>query len=236
VFPSYAHQWDSDANAAHRQAVLQLWLFLRGNGIDAVVDQTAETEPRDWSLWMYHQIRDADVVLLIASAEYKRRADGDAAPTEGTGVQFEGLQVRDAFLANPTAGRAKFLPVLLPGHTADEIPGWIGPHVGTRYPVTDYTIDGAGQLIYYLTGQLALPEPPLGALPVLPTLTPTMPGTDASPDGGQPAPGATVTEAAVTEAAVVGAAVPALRLPALRCRGCGPRSGSTPPWTLAPGC
>jgi hypothetical protein len=62
-----------------------LWLFLRASGIDARLDLPGSEERRDWPQWMSQQVRDADRILMIASAGYKLRAEGDAEPEQGRG-------------------------------------------------------------------------------------------------------------------------------------------------------
>lgn len=109
VFISYAHE-----SEAHAEAVRDLWVFLRANGIDATLDRVAAQQRRDWTLWMMGQVRDADHILVIASPAYKRRAEGQAEPDEGRGVQFEARLIRDAFYRDQR-DLDRFLPVVLPG-------------------------------------------------------------------------------------------------------------------------
>jgi TIR domain len=82
VFISYAHD-----DAAHEERVRGFWLFLRANSIDAKLDRPGSEERRDWVQWMTKQVRNADRILVIASPEYKIRAEGDAEPERGRGVQ-----------------------------------------------------------------------------------------------------------------------------------------------------
>src|ERR1017187_7582423 len=84
VFVSYAHD-----DAEHEDRVQKFWLFLREQGIDARLDLPAMEVRQDWAEWMTQQVRDADRVLVIASPAYKRRAEGDARPDEGRGLQWE---------------------------------------------------------------------------------------------------------------------------------------------------
>src|SRR5437016_3040745 len=81
VFISYAHD-----DAVHEERVRQFWLFLRAQGVDARLDLPAAEQRVDWAQWMTQEVRDADRVLVIASPEYKKRAEGDAGPGEGRGV------------------------------------------------------------------------------------------------------------------------------------------------------
>jgi len=80
VFISYAH-----GDVDHEELVRGLWLFLRAHGVDARLDLPGAEERRDWAQWMSREVRDADRILVIASAGYKLRAEGDAEPDEGRG-------------------------------------------------------------------------------------------------------------------------------------------------------
>jgi hypothetical protein len=164
VFVSYAHE-----DPAHVDDVLRLSDLLRANGIDAVLDLPAAGLRRDWSLWMLHQVRKSDFVLIIASPEYRRRSEGDAPPDEGRGVQWEAALIRDEYYADRSAAERRVLPVLLPGRTKDDIPAWLGRMSSTSYPVTAFTLDGAEELIRVLTGQPRVTAAPLGRIPVLPS-------------------------------------------------------------------
>ena len=57
VLISYSHD-----SPAHEAKVLALSNRLRGNGIDAVVDQYEPFPPRGWIEWMKHQVRDAQFI------------------------------------------------------------------------------------------------------------------------------------------------------------------------------
>src|SRR5256885_15905744 len=83
VFISYANEDD-----AHTEQVRDLWNLLRSHGIDAKLDLPAAERRQDWPLWMLSQVRHADFVLIVASPEYRRRGEGDAAPGESRGVQW----------------------------------------------------------------------------------------------------------------------------------------------------
>src|SRR5829696_7387691 len=129
VFISYAH--DSDD---HQEAVRDLWILLRGCGIDARLDLPAAERRQDWPLWMLEQIRETDYVLVIASPAYRLRAEGTAAADEGRGVQFEAALLREELYRHRDAGMGKLLPVVLPGQSADNIPAYLGPTTATPLP------------------------------------------------------------------------------------------------------
>lgn len=164
VFISYAHE-----DVRHTEQVRELWILLRRNGIDAVLDLPAAERRQDWALWMHHQVRSSEFVLVVASPEYRRRSEGDASPDEGRGVQWEAALIREAYYSDRPAAQRKFLPVLLPGRSTKEIPEWLGPNTGTSYPVTEFTLTGAEELIRTLTRQPREVAVHLGPIPVLPS-------------------------------------------------------------------
>ena len=165
VFISYAHD-----DPGHEGLVRELWVFLRACGVDARLDLAAAADRVDWAGWMTREVRDADRVLVIASPAYKRRAEGDAGPGEGRGVQFEARLIRDLFYADQEAGMARFVPVVLPGGSAEDIPLWLAPASAAYYQVSEFTVAGAEDLLRVLTGQPAVLVPDLGPVPVLPPL------------------------------------------------------------------
>jgi tetratricopeptide (TPR) repeat protein len=166
---SYAHD-----DRVHEDRVRGFWRFLRENGVDARADMSAAERRQDWAEWMTRQVRDATYVLVIASPEYRRRAEGNAGPGEGGGVQWEARLIRDLFYAGQQAGLQRFLPVVLPGCSADGIPLWLGPASTTHYIVGEYTVAGADKLLRLLTGQPWETDPPVGPVPVLPPRYPGM--------------------------------------------------------------
>ncbi len=163
VFISYAHD-----NTEHEERVRRLWIFLREQGIDARLDLPAAERRQDWPMWMDREIRAASFVLVIASPAYRRRAEGAAAAGEGRGVQWEAGLIRELAYADQQAALNRFLPVVLPGCSADDIPFWLRPRSTTHYVVSEYTVTGAGKLLRLLTDQPYETVPPLGALPELP--------------------------------------------------------------------
>jgi len=163
VFISYAHE-----DAHHQEQVRAFWIFLRSNGIDAKLDLPATDRRRDWALWMLHHVRTARFVLVIASPAYRTRGDGEAEPGVGKGVQWEAALIREEVFRDSRAALQKFVPVVLPGQSAADIPTWLGPTTTSHYHVNDFTVAGADGLLRLLTGQPGEIQPPLGRSPVLP--------------------------------------------------------------------
>ena len=163
VFISYAHD-----DREHEERVRGLWVFLRACGVDARLDLAAAADRVDWAEWMTREVRDADRVLIVASPAYKRRAEGDAGPGEGRGVQWEARLIRDLFYADQSDGIKRFIPVVLPGCSGQDIPAWLAPASAAHYRVTEFTVAGAEALLRMLTGQPGVVASPLGVVPVLP--------------------------------------------------------------------
>ena len=144
------------------------WLFLRANGVNARLDLLVAERPQDWAQWTMQEVRDADRILVVASPEYKRRAEGDAGPDEGRGVQWEARLIRERLYRDQQAGLQLVLPVVLPGCSAAGLPFWLTPASATHYVVTGYTVAGAEPLLRVLTGQPGEIEPVLRPAPYLP--------------------------------------------------------------------
>jgi hypothetical protein len=178
LFISYA--WE-DEDPSHHEAVRQLWIYLRENGVDARLDLPAGESRQDWALWMTNEVREARFVLIVASPAYRRRGDGLAPPTEGRGVQWEAGLIREEIYVDRTAALRKFIPVLLPGRSVADLPAWLGPTTTTHYDLTAFPAGDTERLLRLLTDQPYEHEPPLGRSPVL---APRAVSTGQGPRGG----------------------------------------------------
>ncbi len=160
VFISYSH--DSPEHAAR---VLMLSNRLRADGVDAMIDQYAVPPPEDWTLWMEKQIRDADFVLMVCTATYRRRVMGEETPGTGLGVRWEGKIIyQHIYHAEPGTVKAKFIPVLLEGGKVEHIPL---PVKGAMF----YQVDSEEHyesLYRHITGQPRTVMPELGTTRPLP--------------------------------------------------------------------
>ncbi|WP_371566986.1 TIR domain-containing protein [Streptomyces canus] len=162
VFISYAHD-----DQKHVDRVREFWVFLRSCGIDAELDLPADERRQDWSLWMLRGIRDSRFALVVASPQYKRRADGDAAAGEGMGVQWEAGLLRRLVYEDPAGALDRIVPVVLPHGSATDLPAWLGGATTAYYRVEDFTVPGAERLLRLLTGQPHETMPELGPVPTL---------------------------------------------------------------------
>jgi SEFIR domain len=166
VFLSYAHE-----SAAHVAAVERFCRFLRSHGVDARMDLFVAERRVDWVLWTIEEIRLAERVLVMVTSEYRERFERDETADTGRGVQLEAGLIREEIYRDRRAGLEKFLPVLLPGNSVDDIPAILQPHTATHYQIYDLTVAGAEQLLRLLTGQPSRSLPDLGEVPTLPVVS-----------------------------------------------------------------
>ena len=159
VFISY-----SQHDPAHSQRVLALALTLAKEGIDVELDQFHQHELIDWPRWCEEQLRPekSDFVLMICSAEYKRRIEGHVPADTGRGVYWEGAFIDD-YLYEAKANE-RFVAVLLDDEPESSIPrsvrGW------TRFRVRAFGLasgdTGYKDLYRLLTHQRGTPKPEPG--------------------------------------------------------------------------
>ena len=121
----------------------------------------------------------------------------------------------------------RFVPVVLPGGSAADIPLWLAPASAAHYQVNEFSIAGAESLLRLLTGQPTVLVPDLGPVPMLPPLA----GALAAGAAGRPGVHTEVVIEAAVSGGVADAAVWAAGSLAGRCR------GSVPPevagvWTV----
>jgi hypothetical protein len=159
VFTSYSHD-----SPEHEQRVLTLSNRLRGDGVDANLDQYESAPADGWPFWMESQIRNSRFVLIVCSGTYLKRVERHEEPEKGHGVVWESNIIYN-YLYGDKVSTEKFIPILFEGASADDIPI---PLKGFTYFRAD-TDPGYEQLYRRLTNQPAISKPPLGSLRILPT-------------------------------------------------------------------
>ena len=152
VFISYSHD-----SADHQDRVLELADRLRGDGIDAMIDQYVQSPPEGWPAWCEAEIRKAAFVPIMCTETYLRRVDREEEPGKGHGVLWEARLIKQHLY---TAGSvsSKFVPVLLTGGSTAHVPTPV--QGGTIYRVE--TPEGYEGLLRLLTDQPLTPMPALG--------------------------------------------------------------------------
>lgn len=107
VFISYSH--DSDD---HRERVLGLSERLRGDGIEARLDQYLNGAPDiGWPRWMLDQLDEADFVVVVCTETYYRRFRGHEVPGTGKGADWEGALITQE-IYDTRSSSLKIVPVL----------------------------------------------------------------------------------------------------------------------------
>ncbi len=128
VFISYSQ--DSDE---HKQRVLELTQALRTDGVDAIVDQFVTAPDQGWPRWMADELAAAQFVLIVVSAAYRKKAEGQVPRGAGRGVKWEShLTIQEIYDAD--ARNHKFIPVLLDGIGDDAIPQVLRAWTYYRWP------------------------------------------------------------------------------------------------------
>ena len=150
VFISYAQESDG-----HSAWVLALANRLREDGVEALIDRYFDWVEKGWRAWMNERIEEADWVLVVCTAEYRRRFDGNAPAASGRGVRWESQHITQA-LYDEKFNNRRFVPLLPPTGDDDCIP----------FALKDsrkFRLDDEYEALYrLLTGQPATPAPPLG--------------------------------------------------------------------------
>lgn len=158
VFVTYAHD-----SPEHKDRVRLFADFLHSRiGLEVHLDQWDDNERRDWSLWALKHLDTANFVVVIASPEYKRRAEGTAAPDEGRGSQFEAARIRDRLTRDLGREIKRVLPVVFPQQSVEDIPNFLNPFSTTRYPVDAFTEEGVEDLLAAITGRARHQRPERG--------------------------------------------------------------------------
>ena len=155
VFISYAHEAD---NPAHGKRVLALADRLRGDGLDARLDQYVIVPPKGWRLWMEEEIEAADFVLMVATATYERRRRGMEQAGRGLGARREGSIIGQTLYEELV--NTKFIPVIFDPADATHVPIFLRDF--PTYNVA--TEDGYDELYRRLTEQPEITAPPVGTV------------------------------------------------------------------------
>jgi len=116
-------------------------------------------------MWMERQINEADVVLLVFTEVYWRRAEGKEQPGKGLGVAWEADLIRSALYEN-AHHNSRFVPILF--RTTDEQFIMDKLRAVTRYIIDEDNLDvtspnsGYSALYRRITEQPLVAKPPLG--------------------------------------------------------------------------
>lgn len=140
VFISYS--WDSDE---HRQKVKEFVNKLRLAHINVIYDNDMELGDRI-TTFMEKSVCDSDVVLLICTPQYKKKAD-----TRKGGVGYENTIITGELFE--TENERKFIPVLFSGSWSESLPNWAKGKLGINLIHADTFDSEVNKLIQVLSNK-----------------------------------------------------------------------------------
>lgn len=158
VFISYSHD-----SQEHLDRVLALSDRLRADGIDCEIDQYEQSPKGGWPAWTKRQIAEADFVLMVCSAAYRRRYDGDEPVGIGQGAKWEGAIITLALYGGELQD-GKFFPVAFAAEDVSSIPSELTGR--TRFVLSEP--DAYEKLYRLITKNHAIPRRPPGEIRILP--------------------------------------------------------------------
>jgi len=152
VFVSWAHERRDEG---HGEQVLGLANRLRGDGVDARIDLYEPSPGQGWPKWCEQELLAAAVVIVVCTARYRERFEGDGEAGAGSGVRWEGSILRQLLCEEHAI---EVVPVLLAGARSDDVPTVLRGLTRRELPA-EYD-----DLYRQLTGQPAVRMPGLGEL------------------------------------------------------------------------
>ena len=167
LFISYSHD-----SPEHARRVFDLANHLRAEGVDAWIDQYELAPAQGWPRWMQQQIEQADFILLVCTATYRRRFEGSEDPGQSKGVTWEGLLAQQQLYDSQTRNE-RLIPVLFDEEDEEAaLPMILRPYMRYRIP------SGYEGLYRRLTGQAAVLVSLVGPVRAMPPHVSPV-GTDA---------------------------------------------------------
>ncbi len=165
IFISYAQY-----KPAHSEWVLALAHALAKDGLDVELDQFHQNEPVDWPRWCEERLRPeiSDYILMVCSAEYRRRIEGRVNFDQGRGAFWEGSLIYGYLYRNKANQR--FVPILLDDEPDDALPLIVANwnHFRLQSFGLQSGDEGYGHLYRLLTRQPSRPKPESGGIVRLP--------------------------------------------------------------------
>ena len=147
--------------------MLNLAKKLRAEGVDCEIDKFVVSPPEGWPIWMQQTIDKSDFIIVVCTATYMRRFEGDEAVGTGRGAVWEGRLIQQ--LLYDEGGNNRVIPIVFDLSDTIYIPTVLKS--ATYYDVS--TESGYRELHRALTNQPRVEKPPLGQIPTrLPDLDP----------------------------------------------------------------
>lgn len=156
VFVSYSHEGE-DVGGPWMTKVRKFARLLADHGVPVEIDQFGAHMGRDWSIWGPAAVDSANVVLCLASPDYRSKWMA----SRGSGAAAEARTIR---VRHEEGKRVSF--VVLPGRASADIPDDMRGF--NRFTVATMDRAGVEDLLRELTDQPRFPPPALGTIPDLP--------------------------------------------------------------------
>jgi formylglycine-generating enzyme required for sulfatase activity len=150
VFLSYSHD-----SAAHKAWVRKLAEDLRGQGVDATLDEWDLRHGADLVAFMEAGIREAERVLMVCSSNYVRKAE-----QRKGGAGYEGMIVT-SHVARST-DTVKFIPLVRDNPSEPLLPDFLGPRLWLDFRDDLLYAERLEDLLRELHGLPRFRKPPLG--------------------------------------------------------------------------
>jgi formylglycine-generating enzyme required for sulfatase activity len=150
VFLSYSHD-----SAAHKAWVRKLAEDLRGQGVDATLDQWDLRAGADFVAFMEAGIREAERVLMVCSSNYVCKAE-----QRKGGAGYEGMIVT-SHVARST-DTVKFIPLVRDNPSEPLLPDFLGPRLWLDFRDDLLYAERLEDLLRELHGLPRFRKPPLG--------------------------------------------------------------------------
>ena len=150
VFLSYSHD-----SAAHKAWVRKLAEDLRGQGVDATLDQWDLRHGADLVAFMEAGIREAERVLMVCSSNYVRKAE-----QRKGGAGYEGMIVT-SHVARST-DTVKFIPLVRDNPAEPLLPDFLGPRLWLDFRDDAHYAERLEDLVRELHDLPRFRKPPLG--------------------------------------------------------------------------
>ena len=140
--------------------------------MDACVDLLAAEQRRDWTQWMEKQVIEAEHILVIASPACRSAPTPTRTLLRGGGCSMRRGSIRNLFYGDQRQLQ-RFLPVVLPGGSIEDLPTFLTPAIATVYKVSAFTKHGAEAFVRVVAPAAAEVPPEIGPVPDLqPAATP----------------------------------------------------------------
>lgn len=173
-----SYSWDSDE---HREWVRALATRLRGDGVEALLDQFQLSPGADVVRFMEAAVRGSDFVVLICTPNFASKADAGSG-----GVGYEKAIVTGEIFVGEVR-ETKFVPLLRAGDARKALPGYLKTRLFVDFR-DDTRFEAAyEQLVRHLYGAPLHPLPPLGRKPEFAPASGKVPKSMATAESAPPA-------------------------------------------------